>query len=208
MDVIVVDRKANTCYELSLFKYDGGDITRFAPCIDIAKRPCTGMTTFPCRASRIIYRATRDLRVTAQGDQGKESKPEDWIGHEQEVIDCLKNYVSTKVGVVLRRAFLVFEKHMWIDPMTGDYAIHIHLVWEVNKGFAWKDMLKKFDQDLGLKGWLTLWDEKQIKEWGYTRGSGFSKYVQYLTDPSSKKQPWMMDANPTLNQNTDPKIIM
>ena len=51
---------------------------------------------------------------------------------------------------------------------------------------------------LGLQGWMTIWTEDLCKEWGYERGAGFSKYVHYLTSPSHRKQPWMMDQAPTV----------
>jgi hypothetical protein len=45
---------------------------------------------------------------------------------------------------------------------------------------------------------MTIWSDELCKEWGYERGQGFSKYVQYLSCPSHRKQPWMMDQSPTV----------
>jgi hypothetical protein len=124
-----INYKANTCYELSVFAGEGMDLRRITPCVDVSQRPYCGMITFALRRKK--YRPTRALRI-----QEKMTKPQDWQSDVERVITVFKDFVHSK-GKVLRKVFVCFEKHHWVDPDTGTFGVHIHLVWQTDGGFAW-----------------------------------------------------------------------
>lgn len=184
-----IRKDAATTFCLSLLQGDGVDLRRVRPEIDVSKRNKSGLITFVCLRSE--YPPTLEERIA----QGKR-KPEDFKGLAETVITPLKDFLASK-NRILKRAFIVFERHAWTDPQTGTFAYHIHLVWESDEPFAWRDVLKHYKETLGMSGWMTLWSAEESKEWGYGKNQGFDKYIEYLTNPSHKKQPWMMDADPT-----------